>query len=207
MSLIKSMKKSIAAGMMIAIGSIAKLSCENNLVGTLLFSIGLFSICYFDFYLYTGKIGYILSDEGFQIKDYFCIWVGNLIGCLIMILPYRILVDDKANVIDNLMTTKLAQAGLTRATLGFMCGMIMYIAITNFKMGESDFVKVFGIVICVSTFITAGFEHSIADICYSIFFVNSLEDFISVSAYIVDISIWNGIGSIFMRTLKEKKYE
>ena len=38
MSRIKIIKKSVAAGIMIAIGSIVKLSCENNFIGTLFYS-------------------------------------------------------------------------------------------------------------------------------------------------------------------------
>ena len=42
------MKKSIAAGVMISIGVTVKLCCSSQIIGALLFSIGLFFICYLD---------------------------------------------------------------------------------------------------------------------------------------------------------------
>ena len=39
------LKKSIAAGIMIGIGATVKLCCDNQILGALLFSIGLFFIC------------------------------------------------------------------------------------------------------------------------------------------------------------------
>lgn len=201
MTLVEYFKKSIAAGIMIGIGSIVKLSYENNLVGAVLFSIGLFIICSFDFYLYTGKIGYALSKERLEASRYILIWIGNLFGCLMAVLPYRMFVDDKSNIIENMMNNKLLQSGIERIILAFMCGVLMYLAVNNFKTGKTDFSKIFGVVICVSTFIICGFEHSIADICYSAFFVDSFSDLVSVCVYIADISVWNGIGAIFMQKL------
>ena len=52
-------KKSFSAGLLISLGGTVYLTIENKIVGAFLFSIALFSICYFKCYLFTGKVGYI----------------------------------------------------------------------------------------------------------------------------------------------------
>ena len=49
------------AGIMIGIGGVVFLSLNNKILGATFFSIGLLVICMFDMYLYTGKIGYVIS--------------------------------------------------------------------------------------------------------------------------------------------------
>ena len=50
-------QKSIMAGICVSLGCICYLSINDKLIGSLLFSIGLFSIFTYDLNLYTGKIG------------------------------------------------------------------------------------------------------------------------------------------------------
>ena len=59
----ETIKKSIAAGAAIGIGSTIFLSVENKIVGALLFSLGLFLVCSFGMFLFTGKIGYVISNK------------------------------------------------------------------------------------------------------------------------------------------------
>lgn len=51
--------KAVYAGFMIGAGCIVYLSVENKLAGSLLFSFGLLTIVTQEFYLYTGKIGFV----------------------------------------------------------------------------------------------------------------------------------------------------
>ena len=55
--------KAVYAGFMMGIGGIVYLSVENRVVGSLLFSFGLLTIVTQGFYLYTGKIGFVRSEE------------------------------------------------------------------------------------------------------------------------------------------------
>ncbi len=55
---------------MIAIGGTIFLSAENKVVGASLFSIGLIAVCVYGFNLYTGKIGYLVTNFNFKyLKD------------------------------------------------------------------------------------------------------------------------------------------
>ena len=47
---------------MIAIGGTVFLSIENKVIGASLFSIGLFGVLIYNLNLYTGKIGYLITN-------------------------------------------------------------------------------------------------------------------------------------------------
>ena len=48
----------IAAGLMVGIGGTVLLSCESAVVGAVMFTVALLSICFLGFYLFTGKISF-----------------------------------------------------------------------------------------------------------------------------------------------------
>ena len=50
------------AGMSVALGGVVFLSCESKVVGSCLFSIGLFMVCNFGFNLFTGKVCYCAGN-------------------------------------------------------------------------------------------------------------------------------------------------
>ena len=60
----------IASGLLIAIGGTVLLSVENRVVGAIMFSVALLSICMLDLFLYTGKIGFLA--EVFEKKMKAC---------------------------------------------------------------------------------------------------------------------------------------
>ena len=74
--------KAILAGVMIGIGAIIYLSCADKVIGSLLFGIGLFVIIFFEFNLYTGKIGYMSNLCAWKHNWLYIllIWLGNLAG-------------------------------------------------------------------------------------------------------------------------------
>ena len=54
---------SILAGISIALGGYCFLSVENKLIGSILFSVGLFLVCTRGYNLYTGKVCYCKTKE------------------------------------------------------------------------------------------------------------------------------------------------
>ena len=50
----------ILAGICISVGAVAYLSCENAVVGSIFFAVGLFTIFNFGFNLYTGRAFLVL---------------------------------------------------------------------------------------------------------------------------------------------------
>ena len=192
-------RKAVGAGVLIGIGAAVYLSCPNKIVGAILFSTGLFFICSFGLNLFTGKIGYILENK--NNPNCAVIWLGNLVGTLICSLPLRIVKPNLAQTAMQMAEAKTAQGMLVMGVTAIFCGMLMYIAVENFRSNKSDFGKNIGIFLCVSVFIICGFEHSIADMCYFIYAANNIYNAGLYLLFVLIISISNGIGALFINYL------
>ena len=120
-------KKSFSAGLLISLGGTVYLAIENKIVAAFLFSIALFSICYFKCYLFTGKVGYISGIK--NIPNYMAIWLGNFIGCSVGAIAIRIAKPDIVDKANRLMQIKINQSYVQALILGFLCGVLMYIAV------------------------------------------------------------------------------
>ena len=159
--------KGIYAGFMIGIGAIAFLSLENKVLGSFFFSIGLLTICMYAMNLYTGKVGYILINKIEYIYELLLGLLGNFIGTFItgkLILLTRVSnINEKALSLVNI---KLNDNLLSIFILSIFCGILMYIAVNNYKKVGTEIGKYIGIFMCVMTFILCGFEHCIANMAY-----------------------------------------
>lgn len=188
--------RGIFAGIMIGIGGVAFLSLDNKVLGATFFSIGLLSVCMFDMYLYTGKIGYIISNKISYVKLLLLSLVGNFIGTYLVsyaVLNSRIAsISDKALVLSNI---KLNDSVMSILVLSIFCGMLMYIAVNSYKTSIDIFGKYICIFMCVIVFILCGFEHCVANMFYfSVAGVWSVRTLI----YVLVMVLGNSIGSVFI---------
>lgn len=201
--------KSVPAGVMIGLGVTAFISSESKIFGSILFCLGLFGICAFGFNLFTGKIGYIIPSK--NKPNCLMIWLGNLVGCLLATIPLRFANPKYNEAATVIADAKLSQNFLQTFILGVFCGMIMYIVVENYSANSSMLGKYLGIFLGIPAFIFAGFEHSIADICYFSYAASSLEQIAQMFVYILIVTVANGVGSIIFRALtlmyKEKTKE
>ncbi len=160
--------KSFLAGIMIAIGGTVFLSIENKVIGASLFSIGLFGVLIYNLNLYTGKIGYLITNFNLKyIKELIITLIGNFIGaCSVgFILRYTRIYDkiyEKSLILAN---TKLNDNILSIFILSIFCGLLMYYAVNGFKK-QTDFGKYLVVYLGVTVFILCGFEHCIANMYY-----------------------------------------
>ena len=148
--------KSIAAGIMISIGGMVFLSCDNRYVGALLFSTGLISVVLFGVNLYTGRIGYVLKNDRIFFIDTLLSILGNAVGCLVGLL--RSPIGNVSEICANKLAKPLPQVFIDAV----FCGILIYVCVEIYKKHG----KLIGIVFCIPTFILCGFEHSIADMFY-----------------------------------------
>lgn len=211
MEKLKEFVSAMIAGMMIGIGGTVYLSVNNPVIGSLLFAVGLFTIVVYQLNLFTGKIGYLILTPLNKVLKYIDLlaitWIGNFIGadlyckCLYYIKPD---LDAKATVLCN---AKLTQPFLTTIILAIFCGLLMYIAVDNFKNSKSDIGKYIGVFVCVSVFILCKFEHCVADMFY-FGMMNELPDTSCASLrYIFTVTLDNTLGSFILpiyQILKEK---
>ena len=146
------------AGLMVSIGGAVLLSCENRVIGAVLFSVALLTICLFGFNLYTGKVGFLLKSHTPQdLRLTFLGLLGNLLGTLI-----AAALPQLREAAVTACLNRLAQLPLQTLLRGFFCGILMYAAVWVYREKKS----IAGILFCIPVFILAGFEHSIADMFY-----------------------------------------
>ena len=181
----------VYAGIAVAIGGILFLLTkalvpENSwipsiIVGALLFPVGLISISYLGFNLYTGKIGVAFRNKNIDKKGLnvfeWLMWIllGNAVGAFIMgLIIYAMTFINR----DSALSIAVIQTGDARVmpftVKGFfdmsyksiLCGMLVYIAIFLFNNLKTTFGKLAGIIVPIAFFVYAGFQHCIANMFY-----------------------------------------
>lgn len=197
--------KSIFAGIMIGIAGTVYLRVDNNLFGSFLFSIGLLVICMYGMNLFTGKVGYILINKLNYIYELLITILGNFIGTflvarLVLLTRFKS-ISDKAIEIVKL---KLDDNILSIFILSILCGILMYIAVNNYKKINNEIGKYSCIFMCVMVFILSGFEHSIANMYYiSVSGIYTLKSLL----YILIMLLGNSVGSILIALYYNRFYK
>ncbi len=175
------------AGLLIGMGCISYLLIENHVIGSFIFSLGLYTIILLQLDLYTGKVGYLCLQEnklkyiGYLIE----VWFGNLIGCFLagLCVAYsRITVP-----LNTIVSVKLSDNYVSLVVLGVLCGMLMCIAVDGYRRCKNPLI----VVMPVMAFILCGYEHSIADAAY--FFIYR-EISIEAIIVILIVTLGNAIG-------------
>ena len=195
--------KGFYAGILISIGGIAYLGIENKIVGSFIFSFGLLTICIYSFNLYTGKVGYVLVNKINYLIELLLSLIGNFLGTFVVGNLMRL--TRFTNYIDtatNIVNTKLNDNILSIFILAIMCGIIMYIAVNNYKKQKDVIGKYVAIFMGIMAFILCGFEHCVANMFYfSIAGTFSLKAF----GYLLIMILGNSVGSIII-ALYDNKY-
>ena len=196
--------KSVLAGMLIAMAGWIFLTCQNlnvgdwsKVIGATAFSVGLVTVIGLQANLYTGKIGYVNSKQ--LLFEAVIILAVNLVIAFLIGLLYRTYVGTSVA-----MDSRLAKEWYRILIDGFFCGALIYIAVEMHKKTKSFL----SVILCVTTFILGGFEHSIADI----FYYGASELTWKGLGYIGLVILGNSLGSLTIRYLqlglfKEKKDE
>lgn len=194
--------RGIYAGLMIGIGGTIFLSVDNKIIGSFLFSIGLLMICMYNMNLYTGKIGYVVVNKRSYLIELLFTLIGNFIGTYVLslgILNTRFSsIGDKAKVICDM---KLNDNLISILILSCLCGVLMYIAVNNYKKHSTSIGKYMGIFMCVMVFILSGFEHSVANMFY--FSVSNMLSW-NTLLYLLVMVMGNSIGAIIISLYDNK---
>lgn len=193
----KYLLKSILAGIVIAIGGTIYLSIDNKILGSVFFTIGLFTVVVYSLNLYTGKIGYLVNNFNIKyIKELIITLIGNFIGTFFVgfILKFtRIysLINEKAKVIVDI---KLNDNFLSILILSFFCGILMFLAVNGYKTLK-DSGKYLAVFLSVIVFILCGFEHCIANMYY--FTIANSYNLVALK-YLLIMILGNSIGGVLI---------
>ena len=187
----------IASGMMVGIGGTVYLSCENKIVGAVLFAVALLVICILGLYLYTGKIGLFIENPSKKSAAALAVGLaGNAIGAVLTGILTAIAKPQLVDVAKAACEGKLEGGMLRGLIAAIFCGVLMYAAVKTYAKGKT----LVGIIFCIPTFILCGFEHSVADMYY--FTVASLAKFDPMSiVFILVAVVGNTLGGWFLPVL------
>lgn len=204
----KILLKGIMGGICISIGGWLFICCRANLengllIGSLFFTVGLMLICNFDYFLYTGKVCFLFVKEEKNIKtkisELVIGLVGNFIGCLIMGFVLGLIAKESNEMIKYIITSiskaKSENSVLKIFVTSFFCGIFVFLAVKGFKSFENTILKHLCVLVCISSFILAGFEHCVANMFYMV--VGGAFDSATIINLLLCI-IGNSLGGLFL---------
>ena len=191
--------KAAAAGITIGIGVAVYLTLENRVIGAVLFGVGLYTIVLNGLFLYTGKVGYLISakDKKAYILQLIFTWLGNFAGTALAAAAISATrIRNLRRTAEVICKTKLADTPHSILILAVFCGILMYVAVDGFREKGNPLILFF----CVTVFILCGFEHCIANMFYF-----SLAGAWSLRAviYLLLMTLGNSVGGILLPLVKK----
>lgn len=203
------LSSSILAGIFIGLGGFVFLSVSNldilgwqKVLGSFLFASGLFAICTFELALFTGKVGRIVENKPKFIGELGIIFVGNLIGVLLIALITRGTRSDLVDLANTIMTSKYDTNPFVILLLSIPCGFCMEFAVAGYRKLKPSPTAYISIFLGVMIFILCGFEHVIANLYY--LFVSMQFNSWTIILFVLMI-LGNSIGAIFLAFLLNMK--
>lgn len=191
--------KAAAAGITIGIGGAVYLTLENRVIGAVLFGVGLYTIVLNGLFLYTGKVGYLISakDKKAYILQLIFTWLGNFAGTALAAAAISATrIRNLRRTAEVICKTKLADTPHSILILAVFCGILMYVAVDGLREKGNPLILFF----CVTVFILCGFEHCIANMFYF-----SLAGAWSLRAviYLLLMTLGNSVGGILLPLVKK----
>lgn len=191
--------KAAAAGITIGIGGAVYLTLENRVIGAVLFGVGLYTIVLNGLFLYTGKVGDLISskDKKAYILQLIFTWLGNFAGTALAAAAISATrIRNLRRTAEVICKTKLADTPHSILILAVFCGILMYVAVDGFREKGNPLILFF----CVTVFILCGFEHCIANMFYF-----SLAGAWSLRAviYLLLMTLGNSVGGILLPLVKK----
>ena len=153
--------RSLFAGIAIGIGGYLFLSCSNAILGSILFSAGLLSVCIFKCNLFTGKSGFISDTQDF--RRLILVLLLNVFAAFMFGLISKLLNPSIANAADGVLIARLNTDYLPYIIKSIITGFLMTLAIESENKPNANHLV---LILCVVGFISAGCLHCIADSFY-----------------------------------------
>lgn len=179
--LLLSFLKGILAGLAIGVGGFLYILMVylipgelGKVLGSLVFAVGLFTVCTFYLHLYTGKIGLIYEQK--QTKTFYIslpiMLLGNAIGAVgLGYICFAIFKDmDISNTAKAVSALRLSFNSfddyLSCIVKSLLCGLCVYLAVKSFAYKRISVLGTALLVLFVFIFVYCGFQHCIANMFY-----------------------------------------
>jgi len=203
------------AGAYVGVGIILILTLGNdadpasrNLVMGCFFGIALVLIIFAGADLFSGHImymtfGFLYKKIGMLtvIRDWIICWYGNLLGAVMLSVLFALgggggWMDDGSSLVHNLADMKMNSSITELLARAVICNWLLCLAIWMTSKTRSDIAKCVLIFWCLFAFVSAGFEHSIANM--SIFAISLLGDHpdaVTISGLFYNLG-WVSLGNV-----------
>jgi len=150
----------------------------NNLIGGLVFCLGLILVVIAGAELFTGNtlivMGFIERKVSARqlLKGWSIVYLGNLVGSLVMVLLmyytaqwgfHGAMVGGKALLIAN---AKVNMTFLEAFIRGILCNVLVCLAIWLAFSGRSTIDKIVAVIFPITAFVASGFEHCVANMYF-----------------------------------------
>lgn len=191
--MIKTILKSILAGVLIALAGVVYLNCSDKVVGSFLFSFGLCLVIILEANLYTGKVGYVNSKK--DVLDLAIMLILNLVSAfLVGLIAKTGSLHDSANAVVSAKLEVFYDTWWITLLKSIGCGICIYGSVEGYKKTKSFIPVILG----VMCFILAGFNHVVADA----FYIGAARFYWINLVYLLLVAVGNAIGSILIRLLQ-----
>ena len=214
--LLSAFLKGILAGLAIGCGGFLYLLMTfliqgelGKVLGSILFAVGLFTVCAFSLTLYTGKVGLIYEKK--QTTSFYVslpiMLLGNAVGATL--LGYLCFLIFGSLDGTSIYTTAVSASESRLAFNSFndylscivksiLCGLCVYLAVKSFAYKKISVLGTGLLVFFVFVFVYSGFQHCIANMFYFAF-ANAWGDGHAVSVIInlILCILFNSVGPIF----------
>lgn len=185
-------------------------------LGGFVFSVGLFTVCFFGLHLYTGKVGYVMENKKDYALSLLIMYIGNVIGAVgfgyLMHLT-GVIQDTATSVALNKIVNdgEVGSSPLKILLYSFFCCIMVFLAVDIFKKSKNWFIKVGGLVVCVALFVITGMEHCVANMFYFAFANTYSSHFLYAFLALLIATAGNSLGAIatyiVVREVNNKKVE
>ncbi len=197
--------KAIMSGLYVVLAAIVYLVITSitgsKLLGGLLFSFALLIIVGRSYYLYTGKIGYLLPCKKGVPLMILVTLIGNVVG---IVLSAGLLLLANIDGLTESAQAIMAIAWYETLILAIFCGVLMYTAVDGAGRIKDNIIKVLIIILSVVIFLLIGFEHSIANIVY---IVLAKQFSLKIFGYLLLMLLGNAIGAIVLNLIHTPYYK
>lgn len=214
---LKTLLKGIMGGVCNSIGGWLFLRAKTDLnsiaFASFLFTTGSLFISHWFFYLFTGKIGFLLEkDEDLRISkaiDLVFGLLGNILGCIVMGFLIRFAAYDTNHLLfqdlQKIVDLKMNHDWYEALILAFFCGLLIHIGVDGLRRIDNPLGRYIVLFLCIGGFTLAGFEHAIANMFF--FALNNTytwQSFLSILIFIIGNSL-GGLAVSGVRLLVSKE--
>ena len=213
--------KGILAGLSIGVGGLLYLTMIRyvdgelgKVLGSILFAIGLFTVCSCYLMLFTGKIGMVF--EGKQDRSFYIslpvMLIGNAIGAFLLGYVCYFLFRN-TNIMDAVNATCDSRISLytfndylSLIVKSLLCGTCVYLAVKSFSLNRLKPIGIALLVFFVFVFVYSGVQHCIANMFYFVFGnCITINTFINLIICIIGNSVGTIPGVLLLKLIKKNK--